>query len=504
MADTEPQTEESLSSSILAELTTKMAEVLNKTSTPTQTSDGATAPIGIKLDGTNYALWSQVVEMYISGKDKLGYINDDLSQPPQTDSTFRRWRTDNAIVKGWLINSMHPFLVSNFIRFPTTKLVWDAIATTYFDGSDTSQVYDLRRRVTRLKQAGGSLEKFYNELQGLWRKIDFRRPNPMECPTDIQHYNSLIQEERVYIFLDGLDDHLDHIRCDVLQIKPFPTVEQAYAHVRREALRQAVMTTGVDDLPGAGLASKSFKHSSHSLSFHGGKSVSNSKSRATSDSTKCSHCGGAKHTHETCFKLHGYPDWWHELQARKRRDGNGGNIGHAAVATAAEPHLSLIPAAKIVGGTTGQAAADPHSGNALLGSNQEADCNDWILDSGATDHMTFDASDFSQQSPPRRTSIANANGDISSVTGAGTVMISPALSLSHTLLVPSLSHKLLSVSQITKALNCVVLIYPMFCLIQDILTKEIIGRGTERGGSIIWKISVLDEHITCIIQATSK
>jgi hypothetical protein len=118
--------------------------------------------------------------------------------------------------------------------------------------------------------------------------------------------------------------------------------------------------------------------------------------------------------------------------------------------------------------------------------------------------MTFDASDFSQQSPPRRTSIANANGDISSVIGAGTVMISPALSLSHTLLVPSLSHKLLSVSQITKALNCVVLIYPMFCLIQDILTKEIIGRGTERGGSIIWKISVLDEHITCIIQATSK
>jgi hypothetical protein len=63
---------------------------------------------------------------------------------------------------------------------------------TYFDGSDTSQVYDLKRRVTRLKQAGGLLEKFYNELQGLWCEIDFRRLNPMECPTYIQHYNSLI------------------------------------------------------------------------------------------------------------------------------------------------------------------------------------------------------------------------------------------------------------------------------------------------------------------------
>jgi hypothetical protein len=77
-----------------------MTEVLSKTSAPTQTSDGATAPIGIKLDDTNYALQSQVVEMYILGKDKLGYINGDLSQPPQTDFAFQRWRTDNAIVKG--------------------------------------------------------------------------------------------------------------------------------------------------------------------------------------------------------------------------------------------------------------------------------------------------------------------------------------------------------------------------------------------------------------------
>jgi hypothetical protein len=106
---------------------------------------------------------------------------------------------------------------------------------------------------------------------------------------------------------------------------------------------------------------------------------------------------GAKHTHETFFKLHGYPDWWYELEARKRRDGNGGNIGHAVVATA-EPYLSLIPAAKTSGGNTGQAAVaatDPHSGNALVGFNQKADCNDWILNSGATNHMTFDVTNFS-------------------------------------------------------------------------------------------------------------
>jgi len=28
--------------------------------------------------------------MYISGKDKLGYINGDLPEPPQTDPAFKK------------------------------------------------------------------------------------------------------------------------------------------------------------------------------------------------------------------------------------------------------------------------------------------------------------------------------------------------------------------------------------------------------------------------------
>jgi hypothetical protein len=143
-------------------------------------------------------------------------------------------------------------------------------------------------------------------------------------------------------------------------------------------------------------------------------------------------------------------------------------------------------------------------GTALCSSSRDDDKSSWILDSGATDHMTFDENDFSKTSQPQRTCIANANGVISLVTGAGTVDLSPTLSLEHTLLVPSLSHKLLSVSQVTEALNCVVLIYSTFCFLQDIITKEIIGRGTKRGGSIMLTILVWDVHITCILQLTRK
>jgi GAG-pre-integrase domain len=47
--------------------------------------------------------------------------------------------------------------------------------------------------------------------------------------------------------------------------------------------------------------------------------------------------------------------------------------------------------------------------------------------------------------------------------------------------IPSLSSKLLSVGQISDDLNCIVLMYPHFCLFQDAHTKKILGRGTRKG-----------------------
>ncbi|KAI5324813.1 hypothetical protein L3X38_033886 [Prunus dulcis] len=101
----------------MAELMKTQESTLTTTPTPTTTISYATssAHIGIKLDGSNYALWSQVIEMYVVGKDKLGYLTGELPAPSQIDSTFNRWQTENAIVKGWLTNSMEPRLIGNFI-----------------------------------------------------------------------------------------------------------------------------------------------------------------------------------------------------------------------------------------------------------------------------------------------------------------------------------------------------------------------------------------------------
>lgn len=164
---------------------------------------------------------------------------------------------------------------------------------------------------------------------------------------------------------------------------------------------------------------------------------------------------------------------------------------------AAKPHLSLI--LQVAWSDT-----PPHSdlstvGYALLCPQRDANSFAWLLNSWAIGHMTFDAMHFSATSPPRHTSVANANGIISPVTGASSVNLSSSLHLSNTLLVLSLSNKLLSICQITADLGCVVLIYPTSYLLQDILTKKIIGRGTKREDYIMWTTLVQDRHIKCTI-----
>ncbi|KAJ0457169.1 putative RNA-directed DNA polymerase [Helianthus annuus] len=108
--------------------------------------------------------------------------------------------------------------------------------------------------------------------------------------------------------------------------------------------------------------------------------------------------------------------------------------------------------------------------------------NAWIFDSGATDTMTFEPLDIRSMTQPQKSQIHTTNNGTMQVKGGGVIEISPTMKLSNCLYVPSLSHKLLSISHITKELNCTVLMHPTFCLLQDIRTGVIIGRGTERQG----------------------
>jgi hypothetical protein len=121
----------------------------------------------------------------------------------------------------------------------------------------------------------------------------------------------------------------------------------------------------------------------------------------------------------------------------------------------------------------------------LIGKCLVSSSSSWIIDSGASDHMTGNHSllcHFSEHRSFKKVEVAN--GTFSQAIGSGTVTLSQSMSLSSVLSLPKFTFNLLSVSKITRGLNCSVKFYPYHCIFKDLSTKQIIGRGRESGGSI--------------------
>ncbi|KAI5353569.1 hypothetical protein L3X38_006463 [Prunus dulcis] len=86
--------------------------------------------------------------------------------------------------------------------------------------------------------------------------------------------------------------------------------------------------------------------------------------------------------------------------------------------------------------------------------------NTWIIDTGASDHMTYDAIFFDELfSNTRDPYITSANGLPSPITGEDTISLIPTLSLSSALLVPSIHCNLLSIGRLLDTLNASATLY---------------------------------------------
>ena len=167
----------------------------------------------------------------------------------------------------------------------------------------------------------------------------------------------------------------------------------------------------------------------------------------------------------------GYPEWWdHSRDSRKK---NSKKVSTAAIVeTKTEDDSSEKSSALAV------AAGN---GGKVLNISTPVSNSAWIIDSGATDQMTFDSRQVSPLQSSSQHSVSTANGTSIPIIGEGSLSLTNTLNLNFILVVPSLNYNLLLVSQITTALFCVVIFWPEFCVFKDIRTRQTIGCGVRRG-----------------------
>lgn len=138
------------SSDLALQLATFLQNNTNQQSQNPKLSDNL--QINLKLNSTNYALWTRMIRVAIGGRSKN--LLSHLTQTPSEKSTtekYELWEQEDLIVFSWLIQNIEPILAGNLTEFATAKELWDALAITYSSGKDKLQTFNLHVKANELK-----------------------------------------------------------------------------------------------------------------------------------------------------------------------------------------------------------------------------------------------------------------------------------------------------------------------------------------------------------------
>ncbi|KAL9659203.1 hypothetical protein QQ045_018680 [Rhodiola kirilowii] len=215
----------------------------------------------------------------------------------------------------------------------------------------------------------------------------------------------------------------------------------------------------------------------------------------------CSHCQMSGHLKENCYKLVGYP-LIHKTNANANGNGNsraGGRYNADAVTSTnsdrngnsrdniakqftnkqIEQILALFKGNGIVDKTGAQVnMAHVHMAG-IVNSQLEFMINgDWLIDSGASSHFTYDANllkDIHELSEAHKVTLPN--GECFEIRHKGDCYLQNGVILYDLLFVPEFQVNLISVYRLVADLKCQILFTNSNCIIQDHLGKTILKTG---------------------------
>ncbi|KAK9094248.1 hypothetical protein Scep_025717 [Stephania cephalantha] len=102
-------------------------------------------------------------------------------------------------------------------------------------------------------------------------------------------------------FSMGLNDEYDHVRNQILVFEPLPNINKAYSMILRVEKQKEVHISFAPHLDTAMFVQSSIGK---------GNDKGNFKKVVNKDDLFCDYCIMKRHTKDTCFKLHGTPDWY--------------------------------------------------------------------------------------------------------------------------------------------------------------------------------------------------
>nr|KYP64303.1 hypothetical protein KK1_018896 [Cajanus cajan] len=76
------------------------------------------------------------MQVALSVKNKLAFIDGTLPKPASTDSTFAAWNHANNVVISWLYNSVSKDIITSILFASTAQEIWDDLKTRFSRKND--------------------------------------------------------------------------------------------------------------------------------------------------------------------------------------------------------------------------------------------------------------------------------------------------------------------------------------------------------------------------------
>jgi uncharacterized membrane protein YgcG len=203
-------------------------------------------PNDVRLEGSkNYLSWSRRVRVILGGKGVEHYLDETCVEPTDKLSTeWRVWHATNSVIVAWLLASMSPTVSKRVEAMRTASLIWMTLSNIYSRKGNVMMMMEIQGKADAVKQGGRPVEQYASELQYLWEELDHYAPLQMETPRDAQVVHKWVEDRRVTHFLKNLDPEFESRRAAFCHQQSLSTMDEAVAAMIDEESRLRMMGSG--------------------------------------------------------------------------------------------------------------------------------------------------------------------------------------------------------------------------------------------------------------------
>ncbi|XP_074301109.1 uncharacterized protein LOC141632460 [Silene latifolia] len=331
----------------------------------------------IKLGPDNYEEWSRSMKMSLKSRRKFGFCDGSVDKP--TNSVLLgQWEVIHCTLVQWIMRTIDPSVKSSISYFEDARLLWDDLAER-FSTVDGSKIHGLKSDLHDCRQAKG-----------------------MSVTSITKNALARQDSERLHKFLMGLDHSIYGNLCSqLLSLDPLPTLNRAFQLTLQEERLQGGSSSPTEP---ADVAAFAIHHTPKSAASAPDWRALRDLERQERKKLTCSHCSCPGHEVSSCFiKSLKFPEWWGD-RPRTLEDVRSRSCSSTGAAAST---LARVNAA--ISGPS-SSADDRLSGM----------CSDWIIDTGASRHVTGDLTWLTDSHPIPACPITLPNGQTVSASIAGT------------------------------------------------------------------------------------